>query len=122
MSSLCINVGVYVVLVRACRGRGVCRLGAYSIYMWGEGCMSSWRVHVGEGCMSSWCVHVGEGCMTSWCIYMWNEGYMLSLCIYVGCMTSWCVRVGEGVYRLGAYRGVHVVLVRTCGGGVYVVL
>ena len=49
MSSLCINVGVYVVLVRACRGRGVCRLGA---------CMS------GEGCMSSWCIqyiHVGGG-------------------------------------------------------------
>ena len=77
MSSWCIYI---------CGMRGACCLCAY---VW--------------GCTSSWCIHVGGGCMTSWCIYMWNEGYMLSLCIYV---SSWCVRVGEGVCLLGAYISV----------------
>ena len=51
------------------------------------------------GCMSSWCVHVGGWCVSSWCVQ-------------------------RGACHLGAYmwRGVYVVLVRTCGGMVCVVL
>ena len=37
---------VFVILVHTCGVRGICHLGAY---MWGEGCMSSWCIHVGGG-------------------------------------------------------------------------
>ena len=90
------------------------------IYMWDEGCMSSWCVHVGEGCMSSWCVHVWEG-VRRLGAYICGMRGTCCLCAYMwGVCRLGAYMWGEGVCRLGAYRGVHVVLVRTCGGGVYV--